>query len=662
MPDDIRASARYRELIARQEAMREPGFGEPLDVETAELSPDGLLVAVVVRIGQPDGPSRTELRVLGVDGSGGQVLLAGDGEGDVDAARWARDGRLAFLADHGHRHQPTPRLAEPGADGSWHVRELACPPGIPEHLRWSADGSRLLLTVAGLGAEEADGLGSGKLGQELATDAPSWWPDVEDSEAIDEWRSAWTLDVATGTLSRVSPDGVNVWEADWLGDDRVVAVATAQPAEDAWYRARLVRLGPGPDEVVTLHVPEWQIQFPEGSPDGSRVAVIEGVASDRYFTVGDVVVAEADGSGSRSLGWLGADIAAVRWTGPHTLVALGIDGLERVVLELDADGDHEPREAFRTSADISGSWYQVSAAAGLVALGLTGPDEPPRAVVLEAGRSTTLLTAAHPGHAIVRAALAHRKAIEWTAPDGMVIQGVLALPHGKPPYPTILWVHGGPVGAVGLSFVSPEYALLLEAGYAILDPNPRGSIGRGRNFAAAVVGAMGGPVGTGDLLAAVDHVVSLGIADPARLVVAGVSYGGYMAALLPTLDDRFAAAIVGSPITDLISAYHGSSLSLFVHDYVGGRPGDAIARYLERSPVFAGARLRTPSLISAGLRDRATPPGQAVELFRALRAQGTPAELLVYPEEGHSVRAAQARLDWMARIVLWLERFAPPRD
>jgi dipeptidyl aminopeptidase/acylaminoacyl peptidase len=656
---DIRGNARYQEIVARQRAMVEPGFGQPVGIETVELSPDGTHVAVVVRIGQREGSGRTELRVLRADGSGSATLTADDG--DASAPRWSHDGRLAFLADNGHRHLPAPWLAEQERDGTWSTRELVGPPGIPEHLRWSADGASLLLTMAGLASEQADGLGSGKLGQELEADVPSWWPEVESSDGADEWRSAWLLDVATGAAARISPDGLNVWEADWLGPASAVAIVTGHPAEDAWYRAQLVRLGPAPGEVVTLHVPEWQIQFAEASPDGSRVVVIEGVASDRYFTVGELVVAQADGSGSRSLGALGADIAAVRWAGPDTLVALGKAGLDHVVLEVPADGSGTPRELYRTSSNIAGSWGRISAAADRVALGLTAPERPAHAALLEGGRITTLLQAGHPGHAVMRAAVASMRAIEWTAPDGTQVQGVLALPHGEPPFSTVLWVHGGPVGAVGLGFPSVAVALLLDAGYAIVFPNPRGSVGRGRAYAAAVVGDMGGPADAGDLLAAIDHLVAAGIADPRRISVAGVSYGGYMAALLPTLDDRFGAAIVGSPLTDLVSSYYGSSLTVFVHDYVGGRPAQQIARYLERSPVFAEARLRTPSLISVGLRDRATPPGQAMELFRALREQGQPCELLMYPEEGHGIRATEAAMDWLARAVMWLERFAPAR-
>ena len=277
--------------------------------------------------------------------------------------------------------------------------------------------------------------------------------------------------------------------------------------------ARLVRLGPAAGEVANLHAPEWQIQFVEGSPDGRRAAVIEGVASDRYYTAGDVVVVEADGSGSRSLGWVGADVGAVRWDGPNRLVALGTDGMETVLFALDPAGA-TATELYRAEVEPAGAWTQLSAVDDRVALALTGVSEPDRVAVVEGGKAVDLLGTDHGGRDLVRAAIASKRVETWVAADGTQIQGVLLLPHGEPPFASILWVHGGPVGAVGMGFEPPVIALLVEAGYAVLVPNPRGSTGRGRAFAAAVVGDMGGE-DAGDLLAAADHLVRAAL--PIRL-------------------------------------------------------------------------------------------------------------------------------------------------
>jgi dipeptidyl aminopeptidase/acylaminoacyl peptidase len=82
--------------------------------------------------------------------------------------------------------------------------------------------------------------------------------------------------------------------------------------------------------------------------------------------------------------------------------------------------------------------------------------------------------------------------------------------------------------------------------------------------------------------------------------------------------------------------------------------------YRDRSPVFGGDRLRTPTLLTAGTKDRATPPGQAVEFHRILRERGVPTEVARYPLEGHGVRDLPAAIDAATRILAWFERFMPP--
>ncbi len=657
---------RYREIVARYRGLIERAIGGVESIGQPDVSPDGSRVAVVLEILDGlEGRGHTELHVLALDGSRRwQVTGAG-----VDARdpRWTRGGAaLTFIADIGTRHRPAPFLLEMGDDGpSGEPRRLASPPGFPELGRPSPDGTRLLLVVAGEHAEVADGLGSGSVGElaaqaaaddgDAAATRPAWAPAVETTGGEDEWRTTWLLDVATGATRQVSPDGMNTWEADWLGPDAAVVVASDSPAEDAWYEAGLARLDLATATATPLYRGEWQLQFAAGSPDGRRLAVIEGVASDRYFTAGEVVVMEADGSGARPLDTGAVDVHAFRWLEDGRLVAAGTEGMESVAGVVGIDGSW--RETWRSAAALGGGVSSIAALGPLgdIVLPLDGPDEPVRLVAIEHGAARTVLGTRGAVHDELAAAAGMARVVEWTARDGTSIGGLLYLPAGVGPFPAILWVHGGPVSAADQSFPDARLAVLVEAGYAVLRPNPRGSTGRGRAFAAAVVGDMGGE-DAHDLLAGVQWLIAEGIADPARIAVAGVSYGGYMAALLPTLSDRFAAAIVASPLTDMFSAYYASSLTVFVRDYVGGTPATDPSRYLDRSPVFAGERLRTPSLITNGLRDRATPMGQAVELFRAIREQGTEAELAIYPTEGHGFSDVATRTDWVGRMVTWLDR------
>ena len=248
----------------------------------------------------------------------------------------------------------------------------------------------------------------------------------------------------------------------------------------------------------------------------------------------------------------------------------------------------------------------------------------------------------------------------WTAPDGLRIDGLLRTPAGDGPFPLLLLVHGGPVGAVTDRWVGTTNAMLHARGYAMLMPNPRGSSGRGRAFAERVVGDMGGE-DTKDLLAGVDAMVAAGVADPERIGIYGGSYGGFMSAWLPTQDARFKAAVAISPVTDWYSEHFNSSLIDWVGDFLRDTPEEPGGEHHRRSPVLMGDALRTPTLLTAGGHDRATPPGQAVEMFRALRARGVPSEVVIYPGEGHGVRDLPAVLDLVTRTLRWFERFMPAR-
>ena len=189
-------------------------------------------------------------------------------------------------------------------------------------------------------------------------------------------------------------------------------------------------------------------------------------------------------------------------------------------------------------------------------------------------------------------------------------------------------------------------------------PNPRGSTGRGRAFIEAVIGDMGGTDALDDL-AGVDALIERGIADPERIGVTGGSYGGYMSCWLPVVDQRFKASVAISPVTDFYSEHWNSNIGAWDAWFLGGEPQDGTSQYQERSPVFLADRVTTPTLLTAGTEDRCTPPGQAMEFYRALRANDVPTEVAIYPGEGHGVRKFPAYLDLVTRTTAWFERFMP---
>jgi dipeptidyl aminopeptidase/acylaminoacyl peptidase len=193
----------------------------------------------------------------------------------------------------------------------------------------------------------------------------------------------------------------------------------------------------------------------------------------------------------------------------------------------------------------------------------------------------------------------------------------------------------------------------------VLHPNPRGSSGRGREFAAAVVGDMGG-ADTYDYLSGIDAMVERGIADPARIGTMGVSYGGYMSAWLVTLDQRFRAAVAGSPVTEWYSFTFTTNIAGWGLWFLDHADPEATGNQLHtRSPVLHASTARTPTMLTAGAKDRCTPAGQAREFYQALTGHGVDSELIIYPEEGHGVGRFPALTDYLTRLVGWFGKYMP---
>jgi dipeptidyl aminopeptidase/acylaminoacyl peptidase len=203
-------------------------------------------------------------------------------------------------------------------------------------------------------------------------------------------------------------------------------------------------------------------------------------------------------------------------------------------------------------------------------------------------------------------------------------------------------------------------SIFAKNGYAVLCPNPRGSGGRGQTFARMVRGDMCGE-DTHDIIAGVNYLVDRGSIDGKRVAVTGGSYGGYMSSWLVTQTDIFAAAIPLSPVTDNFSMQFTSNIPRFNELFLADSPYDPAGKYWTRSPVFYARNAKTPTLHMTGALDRCTPPGQAVEFHRALVENGVASELVVYPQEGHGVRAIEAQADQMTRILDWLDAHMPGR-
>jgi dipeptidyl aminopeptidase/acylaminoacyl peptidase len=655
MERDLRETPLYKEVEAFARSVLGPGFGTISDATDAVPSPDGRWVAFTgSRLEKMEGHRAGRICLAAADGSGFRQIT--DGPNDDAQPRWSPDStRLTFLSDRAEKgvHQ----LYVLDTDTPSEARRLAELPGVVEWHAWSADGRAILVGVAGNQAEQADALGSGTVGSE--GDVPVWAPFVESSDEGDaERRSLWVVDAATGEARRVSDPARNVWEAAWCGPDAAVAIVSDGAGEEHWYGAGLSVVDVATGAERRLVTSDVQLGWVEGSADGSVAAVIEAVCSDRYVVCGDLLLVDTASGSTRTVDLLGADASRACFRERGDLIVFGRRGLDSVVLTVDP-ASATATEVWSTHEDVGRAFNPEGRpfGEGFVSV-LSSRLRPPAVVAVEGGVERVVADLRHEGHQVVLDVVGRADVLRWTSIDGLGIEGLLTVPTGEGPFPLVLRVHGGPIATVGDSWLDLGLALLVSRGFAVLQPNPRGSTGRGRAFAEAVLGDMGG-LDLHDDLTGVDAAVATGIADPQRLLLTGGSYGGFMSAWIPTQDHRFKAAVSISPVTDWWSERFDSSLGVWAADYLGGDPQEVPDAYTARSPVLHAARCRTPVLLTAGYHDRATPVGQAVEFYRALREHGVPSEVVKYPQEGHGVGDLPAMLDLFTRMVGWFERFLP---
>jgi dipeptidyl aminopeptidase/acylaminoacyl peptidase len=659
MQPDYRDHPLFKDAEARTRAWLRPGENVAVDLVQVAASPDGRQAAGAAVVCEVlEGAPST--RIALVDLESGSLEIVTHGPNSDSAPKWSPDGRtIAFLSDREQAYMTCLRLFDPATGTD---RATCAVNGFVESLQWSADGGAILLGVAGFGADLAGAQGGFSVAKKTEA-LPSWSPTVEGAPDAAAWRSSWLYDVATDTARQISPHGVNVWEAVWCGPGHVAAICSDSPDEGAWYTANVRRFAPGgPAEVVFSG--KDQLGWLSSPPSGARLAVVEAVCSDRTIVAGDLRLIELATGAVTQAETLGADAVSTCWRGEDQILfsaAEGPDNLFGLYDRLTGKSTELRRDRERTA---SGSRFpEISPRGAQAGGGLFVREacfEAPVLVALEDGKEREVVRFGSQQVAADVNGLGTARDFAWTAPDGQTIHGWLMTPPGKGPHPLVMEVHGGPVWFFKPRYVgkSALHQMLLAAGYAILQPNPRGSSGRGQAFARHVFGDMGG-ADTYDYLSGLDALVAQGIADPARIGVTGGSYGGFMSSWLITQDQRFAAAVPVAPVTDWVSEHLTCHIPYFCEIFLDDNIDNPTGKYFTRSPIHFADRVKTPTLNICGALDKNTPAVQAVEFHHALLLNGVESVLVTYPEEGHGVRRMPATFDYMARVVDWFKTHMP---
>ncbi|HEU5163012.1 MAG TPA: S9 family peptidase, partial [Thermoanaerobaculia bacterium] len=402
---------------------------------------------------------------------------------------------------------------------------------------------------------------------------------------------------------------------------------------------------------------------PRFSPDGRWIGFVTGQGKADWAADDDLAIVPARGGAAKIISpdydrhveqftWA-PDSRTIYWSGPwnlrEQLFRVGIDGsgftdLSRVAgVATDAH--------FLPSRD-------------LVAYVGESLNEPPEVFVSPLSRfAPRRLTDLNARYRDLQRA--ERRVVRWKNPqDGLEIEGILTLPIGYRPgerVPLLTFVHGGPSSQFSeeflgyLAHVYPTH-IFAARGYAVLQPNPRGSGAYGESFRQANRADWGGG-DFRDVMAGVDSLIEQGIADPERLGIMGWSYGGFLSAWAITQTDRFRAASIGAPVVDLLSMEGTSDIPGFITSFFGTVPWNAGDLIRAHNPLSHVGKVKTPALIQHGEDDPRVPFSQSQMLHQALVDLGVPVTMVAYPRTTHTAREPRLRMDVMKRNLWWFDKW-----
>ena len=611
-------------------------------------------------IDRETGNASTFIWTLALDGSRAVQLTRGDG-GDR-SPKWSPDGtRIAFLSTRGGG-SPQVYVIDLSIGGE--ARRVGSFAQSVTDLRWFPDGRALLVTAAVVVDPELRGRRSSQPPPVRDVSAPeiAWrLPYKEDSVGylLQRQIHLFSLDLATGDQTQVTDGAFDVLGYDISPDGRRIAYARSQDGRFA-HRSDLWICDADGGEARRMTRSHATVVQPMWSPDQRTIAFSgaeeEGDAEPKLWAcdatsgavrrIGDASLNIADGE---SLYWEADDrIVFVRaFRGRHQVVAM-------------ASTDAEPTVRFGGDRQIG---VFGRAPDGFV-VGIDHPALPSELWVVQPdGGDLRQLSHFNDWWSDRIAIDASIRTFDVPDGDGgtEAVEGWLIRRAGTSA-PTALLndVHGGPAAYALLDFETNVYwQVLCSQGWTVLALNAVGSASYGTDFCRRLCGHWG-ELDMPQHLAAVRRLQADGVCDD-RVAIAGKSYGGYLTAWTVGHDPLFRAAVVMAPVGN-IETHYGTSDGGYYADpfYLGSPPrfDRRLARAL--SPLQHIEKATTPTLFLQGKDDERCPKCQSEELFVSLlRAGDTPAELVLYPGEGHSFLASgrtSTRTDAARRIVDWLTR------
>lgn len=632
-------------------------------VRDPRISPEGDWVAYVVRTSDlKKDRGNSDIWMVSWDGAQTLQLTHTEKEGE-SSPRWSPDGRyLSFLVSRGDEDAKSQVWLLERRGGE--ARQLTELPGGVEDYEWSPDSRRLALIAADPDPEEE---GKKQAEKDDAPKTPK--PIVIDRYQFKRDRVGYlrhlrshlyVFDVGARTAELLTPGDFDESSPAWSPAGKEIAFVSKRGEDPDRHDNSdifLIEAKKGAEaRQLTRHegadgsfggAPAW-------SPDGTWIAYLRGGPPRWSFYDGpDLAIISAAGGEPRVVTEdLDRDVYRPAWAADGgSLLMLLEDDRNQYLARVSAGGGPVERLS-APGAAVDG--FHTSG--GRVALLMTTPEAPAEIFAFE--RATPRPLSNQNEERLAGLLLGSVSGIEFESADGTKVHGIVTKPPGFEAgqrYPTILLIHGGPTAQNGFEFDATAQ-VLAGAGYLVVRPNYRGSSGRGREFSRAIF-ADWGNLEVQDVLAAADHVVEAGLADPERLGIGGWSYGGMTTNYTIAKDTRFKAAVSGASIANVLTGY-GTDQYIRQYENELGKPWEEIDKYFNVSHPFLHAdRIVTPTLFMCGEKDFNVPLINSEQMYQALRSLGIETRLVIYPGQYHGLGKPSYRKDRHERYIAWFDRF-----
>ncbi|MBZ5611300.1 MAG: S9 family peptidase [Acidobacteriia bacterium] len=640
------------------------------EVRDPQVSPDGKWVAYTVSsVDVAADKTDTDVWMASWDGSE-QVRLTSSAENE-NAPRWSPDGRyLAFLSGRPGKAKGTQVWLLDRMGGE--AQQLTSVKGKLSAYEWSPDSKRLVLVVQDRDADDPD---EEKPGDQQPKKAPK--PIVVNrykfkqdiiGYLIQHPARLYLFDIATGKTEALTSQSIEAAAPSWSPDGRSIAFLGKEGKDADRYNTSNVyvleaREGAAPKQITHYDGVKASASRarPEWNPDGTRLVYLQstGAKLDAY-NMNRLAIMPASGGEPRVLAAkLDRGVAAPRFSadGASVVFLVADDRSEYLARVPASDGAVE--KLIRGPLVISSVALGKDGRVAVVSSTDTTSGE---VHALENGKLRALTH--HNDALMAELKLGVTEEFSCKAKDGNEVHGLIVKPSDYQPgrkYPTLLRIHGGPNGQDGHSF-SFERQILAASGYVVVAVNYRGSAGRGEKYQTAIA-ADWGDKEVVDLEAAMDHVVSIGLADPSRLGVGGWSYGGILTDAIIARDHRFKAATSGAG-TALPIALYGVDQYIVQYDEEIGPPWKVgLEPWMKISYAFLHAnQITTPTLFLGGEKDFNVPLEGGEQMYQALRSLGVPTELVIYPGQFHGITRPSYQKDRIERYLAWYAKYLKPAE